>query len=153
MKYALYAITGVIIVTLIYVGSVMRNQEKSGNDLQVEEQTNLMQGNWETQTDNQSPVVIKITPVELGKDAEVWRFRIVFDTHSGDLDDDLLSMVSLIGDDGSVYKPTAWEGSEPGGHHREGVLVFKAIQPAPVFIELKVTNVGGILERLFKWKI
>ena len=110
-----------------------------------------MQGNWLTKTDDQPPVTINVTPVEFGKDAKTWKFQLVFDTHSSSLDDDLLKMVSLWDNQGNSYQPIAWEGSGPGGHHREGALVFAAINPVPTNIELKIKNVGGIPERLFIW--
>ena len=56
-------------------------------------------------------------------------------------------------DKGNTYQSTMWEGSGPGGHHREGILVFNEINPTPAYIELKIKNVGGVPERLFKWDI
>ena len=117
------------------------------------EQQNVPQNQWETKTDDQSPVTVTVTPLELGKDAQAWKFDIVFDTHSGSLDDDLLIAAVLIDDNGAAYQPTAWEGSGPGGHHREGVLVFDVISPTPSQVTLKIKSVGGVIERTFVWSV
>lgn len=140
MKYLLYiAIVLVAVPLLYYIGAF----QPSG----------VQQKQWETKTDEQPPVTIKVTPIELGEEAKTWRFTIVFDTHSGSLDDELLAVASLINDTGNAYKPTAWEGPGPGGHHREGVLIFNEINPTPAYVELKIKDVGGVSERLFKWNI
>lgn len=81
-----------------------------------------------TKTDEQGQVSVKVTPQTL-TDSTQWKFDVVFDTHSVDLDQDLMQIAVLVDDRGSEYKPTAWEGSGPGGHHREGILVFEAINP------------------------
>jgi len=75
----------------------------------------------------------------------------MFDTHSVELDQDLMQIVELTDGQDNTYKPIAWEGAEPGGHHLEGVLVFEAINPVPPSIELKIKDVGGVPERSFKW--
>ncbi len=138
MKYLLYIIIGLATTAFLYFG--IFNSEQSNQQ-------------WETKTDNQLPVTIKVTPIELSQSANQWRFTVVFDTHSESLDQDLTKAISLADDKGSAYQPIAWEGSGPGGHHREGVLVFNAIQPMPQSVELKIKNVGGIPERLFQWDI
>ena len=56
-------------------------------------------------------------------------------------------------DKGNIYQPKMWEGPGPGGHHREGVLVFSPIEPAPKYVELRIKNIGGIAERLFRWDV
>lgn len=128
-------------------------KQRSGASQQTERMSSVTQGNWETKTDDQPPVTIKVTPVEFGKGAKTWKFQAVFDTHSGSLDDDLLAAVSLVDNKGSAYQPISWEGPGPGGHHREGVLAFEAVNPAPSYAELKIKNVGGVSERLFKWNM
>ncbi|MBI2050972.1 MAG: hypothetical protein HYT31_04160 [Parcubacteria group bacterium] len=108
---------------------------------------------WETKTDERPPVTVTVTPVEFGSGSKTWKFDVVFDTHSGSLDDNILTAASLIDDKGNAYQPISWEGPGPGGHHREGVLVFSAVKPVSSFIELKIKNVGGVAERLFRWSL
>lgn len=159
MRYMQLIIIGLAAVTLLYFGVFKREPPQGGNrnESDASQQRNppvgVAQSNWETQTNEELPVTIKVTPIELGKGAETWKFEIVLNTHSGSLDDDLLTAAYLMDDKGNTYQPTTWEGPGPGGHHREGVLVFEAVYPAPPFIELKIKNVGGISERSFKWDL
>lgn len=153
MKYLPYIIIGFAVIVGIYM--VVSNRPD-----RIPE-TNSLSGTvvdssaaeWETKTDDQPPVAVSVTPVALGKDAELWRFAVAFDTHSGSLDDDPVAVAELADDAGGVYKPLRWEGAGPGGHHREGVLIFNAVRPLPKFIELTIRNVGGIAGRLFRWDL
>ena len=106
---------------------------------------------WETKPDDQSLVTVAVTPIEIGAAAKLWKFNVVLTTHSGSLDQDLVQVAELTDGQGRTYKPIAWEGAPVGGHHREGVLVFNAIAVAPTSVELKIKNIGGGPDRLFKW--
>ncbi|MBI4119008.1 MAG: hypothetical protein HY452_01975 [Parcubacteria group bacterium] len=156
MKYLKFILIILAIGSFIYYYFWGYNNKKQQieNDRQLEQLAGeVQQKQWETKIDDQPPVTIKITPIELGRDTEIWKFQVVFDTHSGSLDDDMLTAVSLADDKGNTYQPTIWNGPAPGGHHREGVLIFNAINPTPEYVELKIKNVGGIPERSFKWSI
>lgn len=152
MKYALSIVLALAIVVLIYFAisndgksQPINSEEKTGQS------TDTTQSQWEKQIDEQPPVIIAVTPLELGKDFQTWKFQITFDTHTGSLDQDPMQTTVLTDDAGTTYKPVAWEGSGPGGHHREGMLTFAAISPMPSFVELKIKNVGGVSERSFQW--
>ncbi|MHB8871473.1 MAG: hypothetical protein ACYC5G_03395 [Candidatus Doudnabacteria bacterium] len=108
---------------------------------------------WLTQTDEQGPVLVKVTPVDLGRNANQWRFTVTFTTHSEELDQDPMKAVSLIDDKGNVYNPLYWEGPGPGGHHIEGTMIFNKINPVPKYIELRIKDIGGVPERYLKWEI
>ena len=105
----------------------------------------------ESKTDEQGQVSVKVTPQALS--GTQWKFQIVFDAHSGSLDDDPLQVSVLVDDKGNTNQPTVWDGQGPGGHHREGVLIFNVSNPALSFITLKIRNVGGVPDRSFKWNI
>lgn len=128
-------------------------KQKGGASQQTEQPANGAQSIWETKTDDRAPVTIKVTPVEFGKSAGTWKFDIVFDTHSGSLDEDPREIATLIDEEGNAYRSLAWEGAGPGGHHREGVLVFAPISPLPQLITLKIQAIGGIAERTFTWEM
>lgn len=104
---------------------------------------------WDAKIDDQPPVAIKVTPSAI--DEEFWKFEVSLDAHSGSLDDDLLKAAEIVDEKGDIYSPVRWEGAGPGGHHREGILIFKAVQSAPQIIKLKINGVGGIPERVFQW--
>ena len=155
MKYWPFLIPLALITgLLLYFGFFnAKPQPNKISTTSTEQPTGAQQGQWETKTDDQPPVSISVTPVELGRDADLWKFDIILDTHSGSLDQDLMEVATLSDDNGNTYRPTAWEGPGPGGHHREGALVFNVVQPMSQFIEIKIRDIGGILERSFKWDI
>ncbi|MDP3956515.1 MAG: hypothetical protein Q8P97_00785 [bacterium] len=106
---------------------------------------------WESRTDDQSAVTITVTPIDISPQSKEWKFDIVMNTHSVELDQDLTKSASLIDVQGKEYKPLNWEGTV-GGHHREGVLTFNRIMPAPQLITLKISGVGDV-ERSFTWQL
>lgn len=106
---------------------------------------------WPVRTSELNGVTIKATPRTLSGAA--WQFELVFDTHVQALADDLTTAAVLIAADGSPVAPLAWQGDPPGGHHRKGILRFKALEPAPAVLELRITRPGEAAARSFKWKI
>jgi len=106
-----------------------------------------------TQKSSEAGVTVAVTPQDLSSNTKTWDFRIVLDTHSGDLSDDLLKTVVLLDGTGTRHAPVAWEGAAPGGHHREGVLRFKPVTPQPAAIELRITRPGEPGSRSFNWQL
>lgn len=107
----------------------------------------------ETQTNSAGGVTVKVTPKNVAGDTTTWEFAIVLDTHSADLSDDLAKSSLLLDNSSEQYAPIAWEGAAPGGHHREGVLRFKALSPRPQAIELQITRAGETNPRSFRWQL
>jgi len=105
-----------------------------------------------TQTSVQQGVTVKVTPRAVGADNARWQFAIVLDTHSSDLNDDMVNTATLITADGREIKPVAWLGAAPGGHHREGLLEFAMTAPWPNAIELKLERPGEAAPRVFRWQ-
>ena len=97
-------------------------------------------------------VTVTITPTDL-RSTEPLKFKVVLDTHSQDLSDDLMKTASLVDSVGTRYLPVAWEGAAPGGHHREGVLVFPSINTASTDIELRLQRAGEAAPRVFRWQL
>lgn len=82
--------------------------------------------------------------------ASEWSFKVVFDTHTQNLDDDLAKTAVLLVD-GVELHPALW--SAPGsGHHREGVLTFSAPTHRPGNIELRITRPNEPEPRVFRWE-
>ena len=98
-------------------------------------------------------VTVTVTPQNLSRDTTSWDFKVVLDTHSQDLSDDLVKSSLLFDGAGGRYAPTAWDGAPPGGHHREGVLRFKALSPTPQSVELQITRSGETVPRSFRWPL
>lgn len=106
-----------------------------------------------TQSSNERGVTVKVTAKSIGSSGSRWEFAVVLDTHSADLSDDLARSATLTTDDGRTLKPTGWQGAPPGGHHREGVLVFDVTAPRPGAIELRIERPGESTPRTFRWQL
>jgi hypothetical protein len=100
----------------------------------------------------QRGVTIVVTPQAVTRDEPAWDVKVVLDTHSQDLSDDLTKSTALIDGTGKRYVPIAWEGAPPGGHRREGVLRFAPIKPAPASLELGIERAGESESRSFRWQ-
>jgi hypothetical protein len=106
-----------------------------------------------TQKDSAGGVTVTVTPTELGRSAKVWVFKVVLDSHSQDLSDDLAG-ISVLAWQGREAKPLGWEeGAGPGGHHREGMLKFSALEPPLDAVELRINRPGEAKPRTFRWEI
>jgi len=98
-------------------------------------------------------VTVAVTPQNLAASAKSWDFKVVLDTHSGELNDDFVKTTTLLDDKGGRHVPVQWEGAGPGGHHREGTLKFNAVTPTPTTIELRITRAGESVPRSFRWQL
>ena len=98
-------------------------------------------------------VTVAVTPAELTSGAKTWDFTVVFDTHSQDLSDEVARIAVLLDDKGNEFKPLAWEGAAPGGHHRQGVLKFAPVSPPPERVELRIARSGESDPRVFRWQL
>jgi hypothetical protein len=98
-------------------------------------------------------VTVAVTPLSLSATAKTWDFKVVLDTHSQDLGDDLVKSTVLLDDKGGRHLPVTWDGARPGGHHREGTLRFNAISPKPAAIELQIQRPGEAKARSFRWNL
>ena len=102
------------------------------------------------QTSNEREIKIVVTPRNLPDEARNWEFEVTLETHTQTLNDDLAKSSALVAE-GKRYAPLAWEGAPPGGHHRKGVLRFKAIIPQPPSVELQIRLAGEMSPRSFHW--
>jgi hypothetical protein len=103
-----------------------------------------------TQSSSERGVTITVTPEPAAVDAAEWHFKVVLDTHSGQISDDLVQTAVLV-IDGREFKPLQWSGAAPGGHHSEGVLAFAAPGQPVNAIELRIQRVGEAAPRVFRW--
>ncbi|MBK5104956.1 MAG: hypothetical protein JJE42_11970 [Burkholderiales bacterium] len=106
------------------------------------------------QSSEDGGVTIAVKPLEVSAKATIWSFQVTLSTHSQDLSDDLARTAFIVDRAGKRnLVPTAWEGDTPGGHHRKGVLSFKALTPLPKAIELRVQRAGEKAPRMFRWDL
>jgi len=96
-------------------------------------------------------LVVTVRPSPFSFDSSM-SFEIKMDTHSGDLSYDMTKVAYLQASDGQKYLPTEWTGSPPGGHHRDGNLIFPKLSGKPTSIMLVLQDLYGV-DRTFEWDL
>jgi len=104
------------------------------------------------QVNREGMVEVKVTPHSLAPDAKVWEFEVAFNTHSVPIDGDPAQFSVLVDAGGKTHTALAWNGDPPGGHHRRGVLQFKPLAEPKGAVELRISGVGGVAARVFRWE-
>jgi len=102
---------------------------------------------------DEGAVKVSVTPQDVSKSADAWRFAVQFNTHVTPISQDMVAVASLTDGNGAEERPSAWEGDPPGGHHRRGVIVFQPISPTPSTLTLHIREVGGVADRTFTWNL
>jgi hypothetical protein len=102
------------------------------------------------QSSSAGGVTVTATPRDFS--AAVWEFELAFNTHTQALNDEPAKAAMLIAGS-SVAKPIEWQGDLAGGHHRKGVLRFKALDPRPQAVELRLERPGESAPRVFRWQL
>lgn len=143
----------IMILGALFVTRQRDDRNNSAVDLGNRHEVVGSQKTYESKSDDQGAVTVEVRPIDLSPNSQVWKFEVTLNTHSVELDDDLVAQSVLVDDLGKVYRPLSWEGDPPGGHHREGVLTFQPITPLPFRLELHIRNVGTINNRIFTWQM
>lgn len=146
--------TTIFILALAFIGGflVFYNPKPASSPTADSPQTIDTAQKRDTKIDDQANVTVTVTPTLLSGEPKEWKFDIVMDTHSVELDQNMTEVATLTDDSGKEYSPVRWEGAPPGGHHREGVLVFSPITPTPKSVELKITGIADTI-RTFNWQL
>lgn len=112
----------------------------------------LISSGFESKTSRAKGVRVEVRPLQLltGQPA---KFELRLNTHSVELNQDLAAVSVLRDNEGRSYRPTKWEGSPAGGHHRSGTLIFPNLEGTPKSVALIVKKVAGVPERIFNWKM
>jgi hypothetical protein len=97
-------------------------------------------------------VVVTVKPLILAP-GQPAAFDIAMNSHSVEIVEDMAKLVVLRTESGKEYTPTAWDGDKPGGHHRTGVIRFAPLTDQPRQVELIVTDVAGVPERIYRWQL
>lgn len=107
----------------------------------------------EPQSSQANSVSISVKPVDVSAAAATWQFQVALNTHSGALDDDLARTATLVDAAGKPETALGWDGDPAGGHHRRGVLRFKALSPRPDTLEMRILRPGETAPRILRWKL
>lgn len=143
-----------IIILIMVVYSVVKTDNTRNPAATTSQSLDIQQstGKLSPQINEEANVSIEVTPkiLENGKDPQ---FQIALNTHSTDLSFDVAKIVVLVDDKGNSYSDSNWNGSEPGGHHRNGILTFNKPLSNTKYVELIIKDVAGVSERKFRWNI
>lgn len=137
MKTVFYSL---LILSVVVVFSSYYYISSSGSPSAANQNENKFQAI----ASNENNVEFQVTPLSATE------FQIAMNTHSVDLDFDLAKISMLYDDIGNGYKPLKWDGSEPGGHHRNGILTFPKISSNAKSIKLIITDSA---KREFSWRL
>lgn len=148
--YMILCCVGMILLAVLFAISFPKNYEKV--TLQQNNTTEKIVKTFSSQENEGGEVTVIVTPqiLEVGKQP---KFKLEFDTHSVNLDFDVSQVVALTDNRDRKYTNAIWEGSPPGGHHRNGILIFNEQLKETSKIKLVITDVAGIKERVFEWKL
>lgn len=109
------------------------------------------QPTYTIQQREENNVTVAVTPLSLSPGSKP-TFEIVFETHSVELDFDVPTVTALTDDQETSYGVASWEGSPPGGHHRNGTLTFAQLLPESFKqVTLTFTNISDVPVRTFSW--
>lgn len=145
-KSIIYMCIAIVIAALILYRFAGNPPQSNKTTVETQKQNTL-----QSQTNSEGEITVKATPEKVSEDKKAWSFRILLDTHTGSIDEDLIKNATLVDNKGEKIMPIAWDGDPPGGHHREGVLVFDLFSQTPKSVTLILRSVGGIDERKFNW--
>jgi len=128
------------IVIVVIVGAalavVLTRNDASGSGQEASSRS----GALPSRTVDAGGVQVVIVPVRLDDSGAV--FKVTLDTHSGDLGVDLARAAELqVG--GSAWRSPVWKGDPPGGHHREGELLFTPAGAASGDVTLSIGGLPG----------
>ena len=147
---------GLLIVLIVFFTYQIKNDSSTLSSTKSIHNSSTQTGEsssgvFPEQQDEAGPVAVTVLPKFAAEDIE-WDFELTLQTHSVELDMDLLESVVLLDADGSEVKPIVWNGDPPGGHHRAGTLRFAALDSLPETITLRVKNIADVSVREFVWK-
>ena len=140
----------VFVVLFLGINAVKKTDKKSAG-IKAVSSVSKQEKNLNSQENEGGNVTVKVKPKVL-KIGEKPVFEIEFETHSVDLSFDVIQITSLVDDKGNRFE-SSWNGSPPGGHHREGTLAFNTFLPKTEFVKLIIRDVSDIPERTFRWEL
>lgn len=108
-------------------------------------------------TDKQGAVSVEVLPLNLGGPGETLDFRVAMNTHSVELDMNLVEQAALSTDTGLTISPIGWD-APSGGHHVTGTLSFPgsldgvAVMDGVTKLTLTLRDID-VPERVFVWTL
>ena len=128
MRPRLILIAAAAIVAVAFGVAVVATGDDGGDDATPARASGL-----EARSVTAGEVTVRLEPHHLDATGAV--FVVTLDTHSEELDMDLVAGARLVVG-GTPWPATAWDGDGPSGHHREGRLRFEATGSAAGPVEM-----------------
>jgi hypothetical protein len=145
-----------VIAALVGVRALLASSQKSALEV-VQPVAGKAYFPTATVTDSQGAVSVAVTQLNLNGPGDTLDFTVSMNTHSVNLDMDLVKNAFLVTDTGLTVSPIRWD-APPGGHHVSGTLSFssvlgdKAVLDGATRLTLTIRNVG-VPERVFTWEV
>ena len=92
----------IFVLALAFIGGFLVFYKPKPTSLPSQENSSVSetQQKWETKIDDQASVTVTVTPIILSVESEEWKFDVVMDTHSVELDQDMTKVAILTDDSG-----------------------------------------------------
>ena len=148
MKPKFMIISASLLLVIALLSGCLGTSEESykvKNVENTENTVNVENADYSTQQTN-SDAGISISVSYMLEVTDETAFEIQVMAHT-DYNDDFKNNSFLRDNDGKTYRVLSYEGTT--GHHAKGVLRFPKMEITSV--ELVITDVAGIDERVFKW--
>ena len=143
------------VIVLFFISNFLQNKTKqkiNQSNPSPKKTVSSQKDKFASQENEGGNVTVIVKPIIL-KAREKPTFIVEFNTHSVDLNFEIPQISSLTDDKGKVLTMPKWDGSAPGGHHRNGTLAFNETLSQTKHVELIITNIAGVTERKFRWKL
>lgn len=143
------------VVVLFFISNLTQNKPKLSTiqDNSAKTKPILSQKDKLSPQDNEGGNVTVTAEPEVLKIGQTPKFKLEFNTHSEELSFDVAKQSYVLDDMGNKLDGATWNGSPPGGHHRNGTLTFSGSLSQTKYIEFIITDIAGVEERKFKWEL
>lgn len=155
-RFLWVAVPSTILLTFVGAGFLLASSPKD-TPAAIEPPARNAGFSTEPITDEQGAVAIEVTQLNLNGPGETLDFRVGMNTHSVELDMDLVESAQLSTDTGLTIAPAKWE-APSGGHHVAGTLSFASSLNGAAVLEgvteltLTLRNIDAP-ERVFVWAL
>lgn len=141
-----------LVIVVLFLGTKAVKKTEPSSEAKPTSKVNQSEDSLNTQESEGGNVTVTVKPKTL-KVGENPSFELEFETHSVNLDFDVAKQSYIVDDKGKRFNNGIWNGSPPGGHHRNGTLSFNNSLTQTNYVELIIKNIAGISERKFRWEL
>src|SRR3989338_8490175 len=145
----------IVLIAIVLVFFIQRsgNEKSAVTDLKTDSTVSAQTDDILASQENEGGNVTVTAQPEVLKIGQKPTFKLEFNTHSVDLSFDIAKQSFLTDDKGNKLEGSTWNGSPPGGHHREGTLIFNDPLSETKYAEFIIKEIAGVSERKFKWEL